>query len=44
MRMILVDWLVDVNVKFKLLPQTLFMTVNLIDWFLDQMSVKRQHL
>lgn len=31
MRSILVDWLVEVHVKFKLLPETLFLTVNLID-------------
>ena len=44
MRAILVDWLVDVNIKFKLLPQTLFVTVNLIDRFLAENEVKRQHL
>jgi len=31
MRAILIDWLVDVNVKFKLVPEALYMTVNLID-------------
>ena len=34
MRAILIDWLIDVNLKFKLLPGTLFSTVNLIDRFL----------
>lgn len=31
MRSILIDWLVDVHLKFKLVPETLFLTVNLID-------------
>jgi hypothetical protein len=44
MRSILVDWLVDVCIKFKLLPQTLFMTVNVIDRFLTKNSVQRSSL
>jgi len=44
MRAILVDWLVDVHVKFKLLPETLFLTVNLIDRFLEKVPVNRQKL
>ena len=31
MRAILVDWLVEVHSKFKLLPETIFLTVNIID-------------
>jgi hypothetical protein len=31
MRSILIDWLVEVHLKFKLLPETLYLTVNLID-------------
>ena len=34
MRAILLDWLVDVHLKFKLVHETLFMTVNLIDRYL----------
>jgi hypothetical protein len=34
MRAILIDWLIDVHYKFKLLPETLFITVNLIDRFM----------
>lgn len=34
MRAILVDWLADVHARFKLAPETLFLTVNLIDGFL----------
>lgn len=44
MRSILVDWLVDVNLKFKLLPQTLFMTVNTLDRFLAKSVITRQQL
>ena len=36
MRGILIDWLVEVHLKFKLLPETLYLTVNLIDRFLEQ--------
>jgi cyclin B len=35
MRAILVDWMVDVHLKFKLLSETLFLTVNLIDRYLS---------
>ena len=34
MRAILVDWLMEVHLKYKLLPETLFLTVNLIDRYL----------
>lgn len=44
MRAILVDWLVDVHLKFKLLPETLFLTVNLIDRYLEKSTVSRQKL
>ncbi len=35
MRGVLVDWLVEVHWKFKLYPETLFLTVNLLDRFLS---------
>jgi len=35
MRGILIDWLIEVHNKFKLLPETLFLTVNLMDRFLS---------
>jgi len=44
MRSILVDWLVEVHVKFKLLPETLFLTINLIDRYLESKKVLRQKL
>ena len=36
MRAILVDWLVDVHLKFKLVNETLFLTINLIDRYLEK--------
>lgn len=36
MRAILIDWLIEVHLKFKLLPETLFLTINLIDRFLER--------
>mmetsp|Transcript_14874 Transcript_14874/g.10776 ORF Transcript_14874/g.10776 Transcript_14874/m.10776 type:complete len:103 (+) Transcript_14874:1018-1326(+) len=44
MRAILIDWLVEVHLKFKLLPETLFLTVNLIDRYLGVVSIPRQKL
>uniref|UniRef100_A0A7S1NPT6 Cyclin N-terminal domain-containing protein n=1 Tax=Eutreptiella gymnastica TaxID=73025 RepID=A0A7S1NPT6_9EUGL len=44
MRSILVDWLVDVHLKFKLLPETLHLAVILIDRFLASKVVTRQRL
>lgn len=44
MRSILIDWLIDVNLKFKLLPQSLFMTVNLLDRYLSLRKVARHEL
>ena len=34
MRAILVDWIIEVHLKFKLEPETLFLTVSLIDRYL----------
>lgn len=39
MRGILVDWLVEVHLKFKLVPETLYLTINLIDRFLETNTV-----
>ncbi|GLC54381.1 hypothetical protein PLESTB_000857700 [Pleodorina starrii] len=44
MRAILIDWLVEVHLKFKLMPETLFLTVNLIDRFLTEKQVTRKNL
>eukprot|EP00897_Mesotaenium_endlicherianum_P005340 jgi/Mesen1/4834/ME000243S04010 len=44
MRGILLDWLVEVHLKFKLLPETLYLTCNLIDRFLAVTPVLRRNL
>ncbi|GJS19664.1 G2/mitotic-specific cyclin-2 [Tanacetum coccineum] len=44
MRAVLIDWLVEVHHKFVLLPESLFLTVNLIDRFLAKQSVIRTNL
>jgi cyclin B len=44
MRAILVDWLIEVHYKFKLMPETLFLTMNLIDRFLERSDVLRTKL
>ncbi|KAG5416193.1 hypothetical protein IGI04_003760 [Brassica rapa subsp. trilocularis] len=44
MRSILVDWLVDVHVKFDLSPETLYLTINIIDRFLSLKPVPRREL
>jgi hypothetical protein len=41
MRSILIDWLVEVHLKFKLVPESLYLTVNLIDRYLDKEQVNR---
>jgi G2/mitotic-specific cyclin 1/2 len=35
MRSILIDWLIEVHNKFHLLPETLYLTINIIDRFLS---------
>lgn len=35
MRAILIDWLVQVGLKFRLLQETMYMTVGIIDRFLQ---------
>ena len=44
MRSILIDWIVDVHLKYKLLPETLFITVSMIDKYLQKTSVSRSKL
>jgi len=44
MRSILVDWLVEVHRMFKLLPETLFMSVSIIDRFLSMKQITRDML
>jgi cyclin B len=44
MRAILVDWLVEVHRMFKLLPETLFLAVALIDRYLSLTQISREKL
>lgn len=44
MRAILIDWLVEVHLKFKLVPETLYLTVNIIDRYLSTTTVERSRL
>lgn len=44
MRGILVDWLIEVHLKFKLLPETLYLTVSTIDRYLSLADVHRSKL
>lgn len=44
MRGILVDWLIEVHTRFRLLPETLFLAVNIIDRFLSYEVVSLDRL
>ncbi|OIW16280.1 hypothetical protein TanjilG_18995 [Lupinus angustifolius] len=44
MRSILVDWLIEVHRKFELMPETLYLTLNIIDRFLSMKAVPRREL
>jgi cyclin B len=44
MRAILIDWLVEVHMKFRLVPPTLYLCVNIIDRYCSTTSVERRKL
>ncbi|GMH00940.1 hypothetical protein Nepgr_002779 [Nepenthes gracilis] len=44
MRAILIDWLVEVAVEYRLVPDTLYLTVNYIDRYLSGNPVNRKRL
>lgn len=44
MRGILVDWLIEVHTRFRLLPETLFLAVNIVDRFLSAKIVELDKL
>lgn len=44
MRVILVDWLVEVGQEYKLCGETIYLAVNYMDRFLSCMSVLRGKL
>jgi hypothetical protein len=40
-RAFLVEWIIDVTRKFRLLPETLYVTVSIIDRFLSLVNIKK---
>jgi G2/mitotic-specific cyclin-B, other len=44
MRSILIDWLIEIHNKFKLHNQTLWLTVNILDRYLEQVQILRNKL
>mmetsp|Transcript_7195 Transcript_7195/g.10629 ORF Transcript_7195/g.10629 Transcript_7195/m.10629 type:complete len:307 (+) Transcript_7195:41-961(+) len=44
MRSILVDWLIEVHFKFKLSPDSIYLSVNLLDRYLEKHPVPRHRL
>ena len=43
-RAFLVEWIIDVHRKFKLMPETLYVTINVIDRFLAIQEIKKTQL
>ena len=44
MREILIDWIINVHLKFKLLKETLFLSIMLIDRYLQNVQISRKNL
>lgn len=44
MRAILIDWLIKVHRKFELMPETFYLTLNIVDRFLSMKVVPRKEL
>ncbi|KFK30368.1 hypothetical protein AALP_AA7G252100 [Arabis alpina] len=44
MRLILVEWLIDVHVRFELNPETFYLAINILDRFLSLKQVPRKEL
>lgn len=44
MRAVLIDWLSEVHLKFNLFPETIFLTVNIIDRYLSKKTILKNHL
>lgn len=44
MREILIDWMVEVQLKFKLREESLFLSIHILDRFLDKRPVSRTKL
>jgi hypothetical protein len=39
-----VEWIIDVHRKFRLMPETLFVTINIIDRYLSETEIKKSQL
>jgi hypothetical protein len=37
----LVEWIIDVHRKFRLMPETLYVTVSIIDRYLSKVNIKK---
>ena len=44
MRSILIDWIIEVHFQFRLKTESLFLTVNLIDRYLERIRVTKENL
>lgn len=44
MRMVLVDWMVEVQLKFRMTSETLYLAVNIVDKYLQVRPITREHL
>ncbi|CAN6443427.1 unnamed protein product [Victoria cruziana] len=44
MRAILADWLVEVHLRFELMPETLYLTMHIVDRYLSVRAVSRRDL
>jgi hypothetical protein len=40
----LVEWIIDVHRKFRLLPETLHVTISILDRYLSLVNIKKQQL
>lgn len=44
MRLILLDWIIEVHLKYKLKPETFYLAVSIIDRYLSIKNINRQYL
>jgi hypothetical protein len=44
MRTVLFDWIVEIHLKFKMFPQTLFIVAAILDRYLSKTAVSKDQL
>ena len=44
MRSTLVDWLIQMHYNFKLLPETLFLTINVVDRYFSKHQISKREV